>query len=151
MLKLSSQCFSMRPLLCPASTEFFKAMYFASFHSVIWYNFLGKHNSNKQLLPQKKKIRIMASAQRTKMYKDLFKIFCILTLTAKYIFALMAFTVDKFILFKLNLELFNVNTRHKLYLHRPTAILVYQKVVYCARIKFQIKHTVRNYELHLIT
>jgi hypothetical protein len=68
--KLRSTCFAMRSLMFLAGMELSKTAYFTYFNStVIWHNFMGKINSNKVFLSQKKIMRLMPHAQTNEPQK----------------------------------------------------------------------------------
>jgi hypothetical protein len=64
--------------------------------------------------------------------KALFQKLEILTLTSQYILSLMRFLSLNLEIYKFNTSVHNINTRHKLKLHKPaTRFTMYHRSVYC--------------------
>jgi hypothetical protein len=61
----------------------------------------------------------MSSPQRIVSYRGLFKRFCILELQSEYICALMTFIVNNYEISLSNIEVHEVNTRHR---HYPRSV-----------------------------
>jgi len=94
--------------------------------------FWGNSVESKRILQQqKRKIRIMTRSTSRLSYKTLFQKFEILTLTSQYILSLMRFLSSNLEIYKFNTSVHNINTRHKLKLHKPAARLtMFQRSVY---------------------
>ena len=108
--------------------------YYASIHSIISYGiiFLGNSSySNTIFKLQKRAIRIIMNAGNGQSCRELFRELSILPLYSQYIYSLSLFVVKHINLFKLNLTINSINTRHCSDLHLPSVHLAkVQKGVY---------------------
>jgi hypothetical protein len=114
-------------------------VYFSLFHSVISYGiiFWGNSTHSKIIFKiQKGIIRTIASTGSRDSCRNLFKKLGILQFYSQYIFSLLMFVVKNKDLFKMNLDIHNVNTRSNCVLLFPMVNLtVCQKGVQCSGIK----------------
>jgi len=118
-------------------------IYFAYFHAVMEYVFIfwGDSVESKRIFQKQKRIaRIMTGSTSRILCRTLFKKLQILTLTPQYILSLMRFLSSNSEFYKFNTSVHNINTTHKLKLHKPAARLtMYQRSVYCNSINIYNK------------
>ena len=114
-------------------------IYSSSVHSIISYGiiFWGNCNySNTIFKLQKRVIRIMMNAGNKESCRELFKKLNIFPLHSQYILSLLLFVVKNIFMFKSNLVVHSINTRHCSGLYLPSAHLSnVQKEVYHTGIK----------------
>jgi hypothetical protein len=92
-------------------------------------------DSKKVLTLQKEIVRIVMDVKSRNPCRDLFNRLEILTLAYGYLFSVIKCVTNNE-LFQTNADLHSVNTRHKHYLHKPTANLsCFQKGAYYDRIQ----------------
>jgi len=132
--ELSSACYLARRMHPCCKQNTLKIIYFAYFHAVTEYViiFWGDSVVSKRNFQQQKRIiRIMTGSASKISFRALFKKLEILTLTSQYILSLMKFLSSSLETYKFNSLVHNINTRHKLKLHKPAARLtMYQRSVY---------------------
>ena len=137
--KLASALYAIRSMSTYVCTGMLKLIYHAYFHSLMKYGIIfwgNSINSKHIFILQKKGIRIMARAGKRDSCRNLFKKFEILTLPCEYIFSLMMFYIKNQDKFSKNVQIYNINTRHKLDLRRPCASLTsFQKVMHYECVK----------------
>jgi len=136
--KLNSACYVIRSLksLIPLKTLM---IYFSSVHSSISYGIIFWGNStysNTIFKLQKRIIRIMMNVGNRESCRELFKKLNILPLHSQDILSLLLFVVKNINMFKSNLVVHSINTRHCSDLYLPSAHLTkVQKGVYHSGIK----------------
>jgi hypothetical protein len=137
--KLSSASFAMRVVKPFLSQDSLKMVYYSYFHSIMTYGLIfwgNSHYSNIIFRLQKRIIRIIVGIRGKDSCRKHFKKLKILPLQSHYILSLLLFVVDNGDYFKVNSEIYNINTRNKLNLHLPISNLsVYQKGTYYSGIK----------------
>jgi hypothetical protein len=85
---------------------------------------------------QKRAIRIITNSRNRDSCRMLFKKLDILPFYAQYIFSLSVFVIDNISLFKINSDLYNINTRAKNNFHLSQSRLsIYMNDVYYMGIK----------------
>jgi hypothetical protein len=121
------------------SQETLKMVYYAYFYSIMNYGLIFWENSShsvKNFKIQKNIIRIITVCRSRDSCRDLFKNLKILPLQSQYILSLLLFVVDNKNKFKLNYNVYNMNTRQKYNYHLPSSNLsLYEKWVYFTGIK----------------
>jgi hypothetical protein len=117
-----------------STVELSKTVYFIHIHSIITCHIFWENSTKRnKVYFLKMKIRVRAVAKRSLLYRDFFKISCILSFVFKHVFIFKIFKIDNYEIFKPNSETHKINTRNRQDLHRPTAnITVYQKRVFYA-------------------
>jgi len=114
-------------------------IYFSSVHSIISYGIIfwgNSSHSNTIFKLQKRVIRIMMNAGNGQSCRKLFKKLNILPLHSQYILSLLLFVVKHINMFKINLMIHSINTRHCSDLYLPSVHLTkVQKGVYHSGIK----------------
>jgi hypothetical protein len=86
--------------------------------------FWGDSVEIKRIFQQQKGIiRIMTGSTSRTSCKMLFQKLETLTLTSQYVLSLMRFISSKLEIYKFNTSVHNINTRHKLKLHKPVTRL----------------------------
>jgi hypothetical protein len=95
--------------------------------------FWGDSVESKRIFQQQKGIiRIMTGSTSRTSCKMLFQKLEIFTLTSQYLLSLMRFISSNLEIYKFNTTVHNINTRHKLKLHKPvTRLTLYKRSVYC--------------------
>jgi hypothetical protein len=132
--KLSSALYLVRriPPCCNLNT--LKMIYFAYFHTIMEYgiSFWGVSVESKRIFQlQKKIIRIMTGSASRISCRTLFQKLEMLTVTSQYILSSMRFLSSNLEMYTFNTSVHNINTRLKLKLHKPTALLtMYQRSAY---------------------
>jgi hypothetical protein len=110
-------------------------IYFAYFYAVMEYGiiFWGDSVESKRIFQKQKRIvRIMTGSTSRISCRTLFKKLQILTLISQYILSLIWFLSSNLEIYKFDTSVHNINSRHKLKLHKPAARLaMYQRSVYC--------------------
>jgi hypothetical protein len=137
--KLNSACYVIRSLKSLIPLETLRMIYFSSVHSIISYGIIFCSNStysNTIFKLQMRVIRIMMNAGNRESWYELFKKLNILPLHSQYIFSLLLFVVKNINIFKSNLVVHSINTRHCSDPYLPSAHLTKaQKEVYLSGIK----------------
>ncbi|PNF17558.1 hypothetical protein B7P43_G15556, partial [Cryptotermes secundus] len=137
--KLNAACYAMRSIKPFMSQETLKMVYHAYFHSIMNYGLIFWGNSSHSVIIfkiQKNIIRIITGCRSRDSCRELFKKLKILPLQSQYILSLLLFVVYNKDKFKLNSDVYNMNTRQKYNFHLPSSTLsVYQKGVYFTGIK----------------
>jgi hypothetical protein len=83
--------------------------------------FWGNYMTVKRVFQlQKRIVRIITGARSRSSCKPTFKAFKILTIPSQYILSLITFMVNNMEYFSFNFYGYNIYTRKKLQLHRPT-------------------------------
>jgi hypothetical protein len=114
---------SLRPVL---GLKIIMQIYFSYVHSVLNYGILfcgTSPHSRSIFITQTRIVRCMMEAKPKDSYKELFKKLGILTLYSQYIFSTLMFVVKHKDLLKVNTEVHEINTRHKLDFHVPSVRL----------------------------
>jgi hypothetical protein len=127
--KLSRACYAIRSMSHINSTDTFKSIYFAYFHSIMKYGiiFWSNYPKSKMMFTLQKRTIIIIAIHRT---------IEILPLPCEHIFTLMNFVVNNHEHFQTISPINSVNTRNRDHLHRPTANFSrFQKSAYYAGIK----------------
>jgi len=118
-------------------------IYFTCFHAVMECGiiFWGDSVESKRIFQKQKRIiRIMTGSTSRISRRTLFKKLQILTLTSQYILSLIRFLSSNLEIYNFNTSVHNINTRHKLKLHKPaTIITMYERSVYCNSINIYNK------------
>jgi hypothetical protein len=137
--KLNAACYAMRSIKPFMSQETLKMVYHAYFLSIMNYGLIFWGNSSHSVnifKLQKNIIRIITGCRSRDSCRELFKKLRILPLQSQYILSLLLFVVYNNDKFKLNSEVYNMNTRQKYNFHLPSSNLsVYQNGVYFTGIK----------------
>jgi hypothetical protein len=111
---------SLRPVL---GLKIITQIYFSYVHSVLNYGtifWVTSSYSRSIFIAQKRIVRCMMKAKPKDSCRELFKKLGILTLYSQYIFSTLTFVVKHKDLFKVNTEVHEINTRHKLDFHVPS-------------------------------
>jgi hypothetical protein len=89
--KLSTACYTIRLMSHISSTDTFKSIYFAYFHSTVKYGivFWGNSPNNKIFTLQKRTVKIITGVKSKYSCRNLFMRIDISPLPCKYIFSLM--------------------------------------------------------------
>ena len=131
--KLNSECYVIRSLKSIISLKNLKTIYFCRVHSIISYDIIFGGNStySKTIFKlQKRVIRIMMNVGNRESCHKLFKKLNILSLHSQYILSLLLFVVKNVNMFKSNLLVHSINTRHCSDLYLPSTLLSSSSYVY---------------------
>ena len=138
MSKLNSACFAMRSVKSIQSLESLRMIYFSYIHSTINYGIIsgGNSTSSTKIFRIKKMIRITTNSRSGDFCRHLFKKMKILPLCSQYIHTMSLHIVNNKHLYKMNMEIHNLNARYNTNLHPPISNLTkFQKRAYYSGIK----------------
>jgi hypothetical protein len=138
MVKLNKACYAIRSLSPFVSYESLKMNHYSYFHSVMSYGIIWGNSSYSNCIfkLQKRNIRIITNSRNRGSCRDLFKKLNILPFYSQYIFSLLIFVTDNISLFKINSELYEIDTRNKNNFHpSQPSLSIYRNGVYYMSIK----------------
>jgi hypothetical protein len=139
MVKLSKACYAIRSLRPLVSTETLRMIYYSYFHAVMSFGMIFGGNSphSNNIFKIQKVIRIITNSRSRDSCKELLKELQILPFYSQYIFSLLVFVINNISLFKINSELYDINTRAKnnFYLSQPR-LSIYMNGVILSQVRW---------------